>query len=178
MKIIKRFRFFIISLIGLSVLYYLNKNLGLIAIKETGKSFKEMLLIMPPVFVFLGLIDAWVPRGVMVKYLGHGSGFKGILISLFLGSMTAGPLYGAFPVIAVLMKKGARIFNMIIILGAWSTTKIPMLLFEFFTLGPRFALTRLIIDIPGVVIIAFVISKLVKLKEEEKIVENLHLIDN
>lgn len=173
MKNIKRFRFFIISLMGVAILYLVNRNMGITAIKATGNSFLQMILIIPPIFILLGLLDTWVPRDIMVKYLGEGSGIKGILIAIFLGSMAAGPLYGAFPVVAVLMKKGARLFNMIILLGAWSTTKIPMLLFEFSTLGPKFALTRLILDIPGIIIIALIVTRFVTSKEEKRIVENI-----
>lgn len=173
MKVIKRFRFFIFALLGVGILYLINNKIGITAIKATGSSFKEMMLIIPPIFVLLGLLDVWVPRDIMVKYLGEGSGLKGILIALVLGSMTAGPLYGAFPVVAVLMKKGAKLFNMIILLGAWSTTKIPMLIFEFSTLGPKFALTRLIIDIPGVIILALLVTKVINPEDEKRIVENI-----
>lgn len=177
MKIIKRFSFFIISLIGIGILYLINNKMGLAAISATGSSFKEMIMIIPPIFVLLGLLDVWVPRDVMVKYLGEGSGIKGIIIALLLGSMTAGPLYGAFPVVAVFMKKGAKLFNMVILLGAWSTTKIPMLLFEFSTLGPRFALTRLLIDIPGIIILALLVSKSIRPEDEKQIILNISTME-
>jgi uncharacterized membrane protein YraQ (UPF0718 family) len=35
-----------------------------------GFSFKEMALVIPPVFVLLGLLDIWVPRETMIKYMG------------------------------------------------------------------------------------------------------------
>jgi hypothetical protein len=84
----------------------------------------------------------------MIRYMGEGSGLKGILLSMFIGSAAAGPLYAAFPVSAVFMKKGVSFSNVMIFIGAWSTTKIPMVLFEFQSLGARFALTRLLVDIP------------------------------
>jgi uncharacterized membrane protein YraQ (UPF0718 family) len=177
MKLFKRFRFFIISILGVILLYLINREMGVTAVKATGNSFIQMLLIIPPIFLLLGLLDVWVPRDIMVKYLGEGSGIKGILIALFLGSMAAGPLYGAFPVVAVLMKKGAKLFNMIILIGAWSTTKIPMLLFEFSTLGPKFALTRLLIDIPGIVILAFLVTKLISKEDESSIVKNIEKLE-
>lgn len=43
----------------------------------------------------------------MMKYMDEGSGIKGIMIlSIIFGSAAAGPLYGAFPVAVVFMKKG------------------------------------------------------------------------
>ena len=55
--------------------------------------------------------------------------------------------------------------NILIFIGAWSTTKIPMFLFEMAALGNKFAITRLLIDIPGIIIIAFILSKLNSKKE-------------
>ncbi len=177
MKLVKKFRLFLLSLLGIIILYLLNETMGITALKATGSSFKQMLLIIPPIFVLLGLLDVWVPRDVMVKYLGEGSGIKGVLIAIFLGSMAAGPLYGAFPVVAVLVKKGAKIYNMIILIGAWSTTKIPMLLFEFSTLGPKFALTRLLINIPGIIFLAFAVTRFINKDDENKIVDRIKQLE-
>jgi uncharacterized membrane protein YraQ (UPF0718 family) len=138
---------------------------------------KEMLFVIPPIFILLGLLDVWVPKETMIKYLGEGSGLKGILLAIFIGSAAAGPLYGAFPVAAVFMKKGVKFMNILIFLGAWSTTKIPMFLFELSSLGSRFAISRLLIDIPGIIIIAFILSKMVSKKEIEELYEKAKSID-
>ncbi|MDC7238298.1 MAG: permease, partial [Sphaerochaetaceae bacterium] len=42
-------------------------------------------------------------------------------------------------------------------IGAWSTTKIPMLTFEIASLGFKFALLRLACSIVGITIIAFIL---------------------
>ncbi|NCN05664.1 MAG: hypothetical protein GW949_08535 [Spirochaetales bacterium] len=48
--------------------------------------------------------------------MGPDSGFKGTALAFFIGSTAAGPLSGAFPVAAVLMKKGASFSNILIFL--------------------------------------------------------------
>jgi len=63
-----------------------------------------------------------------IKLMGEKSGFIGVTLAFFLGSAATGPLYAAFPVAGVLLKKGSKFSNVIIFIGAWSTTKIPMLL--------------------------------------------------
>jgi len=128
---------------------------------------KTLLLVIPPIFVLLGLLDVWVPRERMIRFMGEGSGLKGVVLAFLLGSFAAGPLYGAFPVAAVLMKKGASFTNILIFIGAWSTTKIPMLLFENSALGIRFTLARLIIDIVGIIVIAMAIKALLPKAEVE-----------
>lgn len=139
------------------------------AIQVIGFSMKEMLLVIPPIFILLGLLDVWVPRETMVKHMGEGSGLKGILLAFFIGSAAAGPLYGAFPVVGVFLKKGVSFTNILIFIGAWSTTKIPMFLFEWSALGSRFALVRLAVDIPGIILIAWVINKMLSTKEKENL---------
>lgn len=167
MKIVKRYRMTILVLIGLGILYLINNDLGIKAADTTLYSLKEMALVIPPIFLLLGLLDVWVAKETMMKYMGEGSGLKGILIAIFIGSAAAGPLYGAFPIAAVFMKKGVKFSNILIFIGAWSTTKIPMILFEVASLGLKFALTRLLIDIPGIIIIAYILSRLIS-KEEVK----------
>jgi uncharacterized membrane protein YraQ (UPF0718 family) len=139
---------------------YREKSLSMIVFQA-----KTMLLVIPPIFILLGLLDVWVPRENMMKYMGPDSGIKGGVLAFLLGSFAAGPLYGAFPVAAVLMKKGASFTNIMIFIGAWSTTKIPMLLFEMSSLGVRFALSRLAIDIVGILIIAVAIQRSLSKKE-------------
>ncbi|MDW7658228.1 MAG: permease, partial [Bacillota bacterium] len=85
----------------------------------------------------------------------------------------AGPLYAAFPVAGVLMKKGSRLFNVLIFIGAWSTTKIPLLLFEASAMGWPFMLTRFLINLPGIAIIAWLTEKVLSKDERSRIYENV-----
>ena len=165
---IKKYRFFLMTTALLAVLFLINYELGFKAINVTGYSFLEMASIIPPIFILLGLLDIWVPRETMVKYMGEKSGIKGIVISFIIGSAAAGPLYGAFPIAAVFMKKGVKFTNVMIFIGAWSTTKIPMFLFELSSLGSTFAITRLLLDIPGIIIISYLISRFMSKEEIEK----------
>ncbi|MDW7671788.1 MAG: permease [Bacillota bacterium] len=167
--VLKKYRGFFIALAALLIMTLIDRSLGVKAIGITVYSFKEMILILPPIFILLGLLDVWVPRETMVKYMGDNSGVRGILLAIFIGSAAAGPLYGAFPVAAVFMKKGVKFSNILIFIGAWSTTKIPMFLFEMASLGKVFAITRLLINIPGIILIAGILAKLIS-EEEEKII--------
>jgi len=171
-KILKRYQMFLVVFALIIIVTVVNRELGLKAFSISVDSFKQMLFVIPPVFVLLGLLDVWVPRETMVKYMGEGSGLKGIVLSILLGSAAAGPLYGAFPITAVFMKKGVKFTNILIFIGAWSTTKIPMFLFEIASLGIKFAVTRLLIDIPGIIMIAYALSKFVSKNEIDELYKN------
>jgi len=158
-----------VTLAATLALRIVNRPLGEKAVTGTLASLKEMLFVLPPIFIILGLLDAWVPREKMVKFLGEGSGIRGTLIAFVLGSAAAGPLYGAFPVAQVLLKKGASMRNVLVLLGAWSTTKIPMLMFEYANLGARFTFTRLAMDLAGIAGIAWLMDRLLGTRDREEI---------
>jgi uncharacterized membrane protein YraQ (UPF0718 family) len=160
---------FAVTLAATLALWIVSRPLGAKAVTGTLASLKEMLFVLPPIFIILGLLDVWVPREKMVKFLGEGSGIRGVLIAFVLGSAAAGPLYGAFPVSQVLLKKGASMRNVLVLLGAWSTTKIPMLMFEYANLGARFTFTRLAMDLVGIAGIAWLMDRLLGTRDREEI---------
>lgn len=168
-KQLRRYLPFLVSLGGFLLFLLLLPGWRDKALSTLRFQTTTMLLVIPPVFVLLGLLDVWVPRDTMIRYMGPGSGLRGPVLAFLLGSFAAGPLYGAFPFAAVLMKKGASLSNILIFIGAWSTTKIPMLLFEMAALGKRFALSRLAIDIVGIVLIALAIQAVLPASERERL---------
>jgi uncharacterized membrane protein YraQ (UPF0718 family) len=135
------------------------------AARSTGVTldyFKEMALIMPPVFLLMGLMEVWVPKEKIQKWLGSGSGFKGGLISLALGTLPTGPLYVAFPMTASLLRKGASVTNMIIFLGSWAALKIPQLMVEIKFLGISFTGMRFVLTLAALIIMGTLMEALLK----------------
>ncbi|MFA5468017.1 MAG: permease [Sphaerochaetaceae bacterium] len=159
MTLVKKYAMFLISLALIAIMFFTFRETGLKAVNTVVTSSKEMILILPPIFILLGLLDVWVPRETMVKFMGEGSGLKGALLAFALGSAAAGPLYVVFPIAAAFMRKDVKFSNILILIGAWSTTKVPMILFELGALGSRFALTRLALNIPVILIITLVMQR-------------------
>jgi len=161
-KLLKRYGFFIILLlVNLSILI-IKPEIGKRSFQLTWKNTLEMLSIVPPIFILLGLLDVWVKRETMIKLMGEKSKFFGIMIAFIMGAAAAGPLYAAFPVAGMLMKKGSKFSNVLIFIGSWSTVKIPLLLFEASSMGLNFMLLRLALDIPIILIIAYITEKMLK----------------
>jgi uncharacterized membrane protein YraQ (UPF0718 family) len=171
-EIIKRYKYAILLLfinLGIIVIY---PSVGLRSFAITWNNTLEMLAVLPPIFILLGLLDVWVERETMIKLMGEKSGFKGMALAFFLGSAAAGPLYAAFPLAGVLLKKGSKFTNVLIFIGAWSTTKIPLLLFETTAMGWKFMALRFLINIPGIAVIAYLTEKLINEKEKKYIYDN------
>lgn len=166
---IKRYRIFLLlTVLNIAILIFF-PQLGTKSVQLTWSNLLEMLSILPPIFVLLGLLDVWVKKETMIKYMGENSGLTGVLIAFFLGSAAAGPLYAAFPVAGVLLKKGSKLSNVFIMIGAWSTTKIPLILFETSALGFKFMILRLVMNIVGIAFIAYLTEKMLTIEEQKAI---------
>jgi uncharacterized membrane protein YraQ (UPF0718 family) len=148
-----------------------NASLGMEASASAWFQFVEMLKIVPPIFLLIGLLDMWVPRETMIKLMGEKSGIIGILIAFFLGTMSAGPLIAAFPVAQVMLKKGARYSNVLFFLTIWASAKLPILFYQATTLGIKFTLASNITLIVVYLMGTLLIEKMLKQEEKEKIYE-------
>ncbi len=176
-KVIKKYKIFLILLVINTVILIVKPSIGLKSFQLTKDNALEMLSILPPVFILLGLLDVWIKRETMIKFMGEKSGIIGVLLAFLLGSAAAGPLYAAFPVAAVLLKKGSKFSNVLIMIGAWSTTKIPLLLFEASSMGIKFMITRFILNIFGIAIIAYTVEGFLSKEEIDKIYKNAALME-
>ncbi|MDO5015167.1 MAG: permease [Clostridia bacterium] len=170
-KFIKRYLFFFLLVLINIILLFFKPEIARGVTKLSLDSLKEMLSIIPPIFIILGLMDVWVPKETIMKYMGKGSGLKGGIFAFILGSFSAGPLYASFPIAAIFLKKGVSLTNIFIFIGAWSATKIPMMLFEVAELGMKFAVSRFILNIITIIVLAFVMEKTTSKKEAKKIYE-------
>lgn len=169
MKTLKRYLPFAFTLIIMLLLIVFLPINGQKALDTTWYSLKEMAMIIPPIFILLGFLDVWIPKETIIKYMGEKSGFKGALLSIILGSAAAGPLYAAFPIAGVFFKKGVKFFNIMLFIGAWSTTKIPMFLFEMASMGVEFALIRLGLSMVGIILIALLMNRILPKDEQTRI---------
>lgn len=134
--------FFAIAATALLTLSLVYPAKGKIAGKATWSYLKEMIFILPAVLIAMGLFMVWVNRQTVIKYLGESSGPTGLLLAIALGTLPTGPLYVAFPIALMLLKKGARIANVMAFLCSWAAMSIPAELMEFRFLGWKFTLLR------------------------------------
>lgn len=147
-------------------MYFIDMPAGIKAFDFSLSNIREMLGLIPPIFIFMGLLDSWVPKEAFIKYMGENSGLKGVFTALFLGSAAAGPLYIAFPIAVLLIKKRARLAYVFFFLGVWSTTKIPLLIYEISYLGIKFTAIQVAVCIPLFFVFSLVIEKI--LSEDDK----------
>jgi uncharacterized membrane protein YraQ (UPF0718 family) len=114
---------------------------------------KEMVFILPVMFILVGLFDVWVSKEKVQKYIGKASGIRGVLLVMMLGFLQAGPIYTAYPVAYILWKKGTPATNIFIYLSSVTILKVPVIAFEVGFLGFRFFILRILISFPVFIII-------------------------
>ncbi len=145
------------------------------ALRSTGVTweyFMEMALILPPVFILMGLMEVWLPKEKIQVWLGDDSGLRGGFLSLVLGTLPTGPVYMAFPLAASLLHKGASVTNVVIFLGSWAALKIPQLMVEIKFLGITFALVRFVLTTAALVLMGLFMQAVLKRFPDKGVLED------
>jgi len=158
-RIIKSTLYMIFFLfVGLS--FILNYSVG----KMIGVNFitftLSMLKIVPVAFILIGLFEVWIKRETIEKHLGNNSSWRGYFWSILLAGTTVGGLYVAFPIAAVLYKKGAKLSVVFTYVGAAAVCRIPMMVFEASFLGIKFTLLRLLVSVPQIIISSIILGNI------------------
>lgn len=177
MKILKKLRenlFLVIVVLTYGFIALLKPVLAIESVKNSAYYIKEMLMIMPVIFILTALLDLWVPKEKIMQYLGKEAKTKGLILAFVIGSISAGPIYAAFPMCVMLHKKGASVRNIVVILSAWAVIKVPMLLNEVKFLGPGFMILRWVLTVIAIIIFSWLTAKIVKdedLPQQENVSE-------
>jgi uncharacterized membrane protein YraQ (UPF0718 family) len=169
-QILKRWRLPLVSLLIVLPFAFWKPEFGKKALFLLGENILVVLGILPPVFILLGLFDVWIPRERVAPHMGEDSGVKGTVLSVVLGACSAGPLYIAFPVAEVMIRKGTSLRNIFVFIGAWSTMRIPMILFEIQNLGAVFGLTRYFVSLVGILLMALLMDRVLNTAEKTEII--------
>jgi hypothetical protein len=94
------------ALVTLAAVYWKSPAAASSGLSATGALILEIIPRMVAAFTLAGLIQAIVPQEMIVKWMGHGSGMRGILIGMTLGSLTPGGPMTHFPIIRLSSRSG------------------------------------------------------------------------
>lgn len=117
-------------------------------LNATASLMLEITPRMIAAFTLAGLFQAVVPEDVIVRWMGHGSGIRGLFIGMTLGSVTPGGPMTHFPVIASLFKMGVGVGPLVAYLTAWSLFGLQrIIMWEIPFLGAKVVLLRVSVSI-------------------------------
>lgn len=171
MKWIMKNKFLVISIFALIIMSFIDIKMTYNALDNTWNQVITMLLIVPPIFLLIGLFDVWVPRETIIKLMGEKSGILGMFLAFLLGALSAGPTIAAFPLALIMIKKGAKYSNVVFFLMVWSSLKLPIVFFQITTIGLKLSL---IINITMLIVFIFgaILTEKILLKDQLTEIEN------
>jgi uncharacterized protein len=131
------------AIVTLIIVYWKSPQAANDGLNATVSLIIEIIPRMIAAFTLAGLIQAVVPQELIVRWMGHGSGAKGIMIGMMLGSVTPGGPMTHFPVIASLYKVGIGVGPLVAYLTAWSLFGLQrVIMWEIPFLGPKIVAIR------------------------------------
>lgn len=149
---------FIVFIVFIGVSYFLDFKIG----EQIGSNFmifaRDMVSILPPAFILIGLFEVWVSRKSIENNFGNTSGFKKYIYAILLAATTVGGTFVAFPVANTLYHKGANYSSIFTYVTAASLVMIPMSIMEASILGIKFTAIRIGVSLPLVIISSIILG--------------------
>lgn len=113
------------------------------ALDDDLRLFAMLVFFVPAVLFLSAYFEVLTPRRVIERWLGAGTGLKGILIATLAGMFTPGGPWLAFPVVLALRRAGADWGPLVAYVTSWSLLSVARLLvFEIPLVGPEFVAVR------------------------------------
>ena len=154
----------IMKLLALSTIFavvfslFFNREKTIVGVKKGLKMFFNILpaflniLIAVSVFLFI------VPNEIIIRYLGKGTGFGGILVASLIGSVALIPGFVSYPLAAILLKQGASYSVVAAFVTTLMMVGVMTLPLEIKFFGKRVAFIRNALSFVGAIIIALMIG--------------------
>jgi uncharacterized membrane protein YraQ (UPF0718 family) len=99
-------------------------------------------------FLLAGLVTVLLPRELLGRVVGEGSGLLGLAVATVAGLATPGGPFLQFPLVAALMQGGAAPGPVAAYITAWSLLGWNrILIYELPLLGPHFTLSRIVVTV-------------------------------
>jgi len=115
------------------------------ALHDDLRVFTVFIVFLPAVLMLASIVEVMLPKSVVERWLGVGSGFKGIAVATFAGAFTPGGPFLAFPMVLALYRAGADWAPLITYITAWSILSMPrILIFEIPFVGTELTAVRYI----------------------------------
>lgn len=132
-----------IGTIGLLLISFLkDKKKTRMALKKAWKAFENILPEFLVVIMMVGVMLAIVNNDVISKVIGADSGWMGVVLAALIGAITLIPGFIAFPTAALLLKGGAGIMQIAVLISTLMMVGIVTMPVEMKYFGKKLTLYR------------------------------------
>ncbi len=133
----------VIAIALLIFAYYRGGGEHILGLKAAGNIFLQVLPMLIFVFIIAGVIQYILPVDMVAKWVGAGSGLKGIIIGTVAGGITPGGPMVSMPIAAGLLQSGAGIGTMVAFMTGWSLWAFSRIPLEVGLMGWKFTAIRI-----------------------------------
>lgn len=116
--------------------------LAVAGLVEGGRLLWAVSLQLLLAFLIAGLAQALVDAATVARWLGRGTGWRGLLLACLGGALVPGGPYVYYPLAASLLASGASVGVLVAFVAAknlWAFSRLPL---EFALLGQELTLVR------------------------------------
>jgi uncharacterized membrane protein YraQ (UPF0718 family) len=132
----------VVAAILLVVAFWRGRELPLAGLLAGGRTLWRNLPLLLLGFVIAGLAQVLIPKELITRWLGAGTGIKGVLIGCLVGGLVPGAPYATFPLVAALYQGGASVGAVVGFVSAWGLWSVARLPVEIALIDPKPALIR------------------------------------
>ncbi len=134
----------VLAIILVSVGYYKGGGEHVLGLKSAMNMTIQILPLVIFAFIVAGMVQVLIPHEFLSKWIGKGSGIRGILIGTVAGSLVTGGPYVSLPIAAGLLRSGASVGTTVAFLTGWSLLAFGRLPLEVGIMGWKFTLIRMV----------------------------------
>jgi uncharacterized membrane protein YraQ (UPF0718 family) len=111
-----------------------------------GSGASLFLAVLPNLilgFTLAGFLHVLLPGELISRWMGEGSGMRGLAVGTLAGALTPGGPFTHFPILASFLSKGAAVGPVCAYIAAWALIGLNrFIIWELPILGPKVALVR------------------------------------
>lgn len=138
---------YIISLYSITVILFAvslikDKSKTKRAFKKSWKMFTTVLPQFLGILLLISLVLSFTDTEIIKTIIGEKTGFKGMIITSFLGSISLIPVLIAFPIVSELIQNGAGVIQTTVFITTLTTVGFVTLPLEKEFFGVKIAILR------------------------------------
>ncbi len=122
--------------------YIKSKDKTMLSLKKAWKSFENILPQFLTILIMIGIALAILTPEQISKLVGNESGWIGVLLAAFIGSITLVPGFIAFPLASALLRSGAGYMQIAAFISTLMMVGIVTIPLEMKYFGKKAALIR------------------------------------
>jgi len=148
----------IFVLVSLMLSFFKSKEKSLQSLEIAIKSFVKMMPYVIIIILFIGIVQGFLSKDIIIQYLGKSSGFSGIIFAGVVGSILHIPSLISFPLVASLIESGASIMVAVAFITTLTMVGFVTLPLEIKVLGKKLAILRNLFSFIIALIIAVIMG--------------------